>query len=425
MGSGTATIHPESANPLTVWFNGAFQLTMAYPPAYEFNVAAKTAPGLWITNLHWDFGDGSTRDVPFSAQSQVSDIEDHQYANPGNFCVTVTAYDSAGDVASVSQPLMTDYEFTLTATPTTENVTQGAAATYNVVVGQWPQACGSGVSVSLAVSSPAPQGVTWTLNPPSGNTPFTSTLQVQTSPTTPIGTYTLTVVGTSSNLAHTATVFLVVARPYFALFANPNSLYAPPQPNSQPGVMNTTTIIVQSFNGFNSPVTLTGSGLPDGMTGNFLSSIITPAPNGQVSTLLTITTPCSVPPGSYLIAIQGEGGGIIRHALINITVASCSEEGFGGFGIWTWIIFGVLGLLILLPILLVFLYKPRPILGPPIAAAPVVVQAPVPEPAPAVPIPVQPVPTGMPCPVCGNPMRPVELRWYCDLCQRYVWTHPQ
>jgi hypothetical protein len=31
----------------------------------------------------------------------------------------------------------------------------------------------------------------------------------------------------------------------------------------------------------------------------------------------------------------------------------------------------------------------------------------------------------MPCPVCGNPMRPVELRWYCDLCQRYVWIHPQ
>ena len=183
----TPSSHLQAANPLTVWFNGAFQLTLAYPPAYEFNVAAKTASGLWITSLHWDFGDGATRDVPFSAQSQVSDIEDHQYSSQGNFCVTVTAYDSAGNMASVSQTLMTNYDFTLTATPATQNVTPGASASYNVVVGQWPLACGSGVSVSLAVSSPAPQGVTWTLNPSSGKTPFTSTLQVQTSATTPTG----------------------------------------------------------------------------------------------------------------------------------------------------------------------------------------------------------------------------------------------
>jgi hypothetical protein len=36
-----------------------------------------------------------------------------------------------------------------------------------------------------------------------------------------------------------------------------------------------------------------------------------------------------------------------------------------------------------------------------------------------------PSPVPMPCPVCGNPMRPVELRWYCDMCQRYVWIHPE
>lgn len=90
----TTSSHLQATNPLTVWFNGAFQLTLAYPPAYEFNVAANTASGLWITSLHWDFGDGATRDVSFSGQSQVSDIEDHQYSSQGNFCVTVTAYDS-------------------------------------------------------------------------------------------------------------------------------------------------------------------------------------------------------------------------------------------------------------------------------------------------------------------------------------------
>jgi hypothetical protein len=319
--STSLSSHPLQANPLTVWFNGAFQLTLAYPRAYEFNVAAKTAPGLWITSLHWDFGDGATRDVPFSAQSQVSDIEDHQYSSQANYCVTVTAYDSAGNVASVSQPLMTSYDFTLTATPATQNVVAGGSVGYSVAVGPWPMACGSGVRVSLAVSSPAPQGVMWTLTPSSGSTPFTSSLQVQTATTTPGGTYTITIVGTSLNVTHTTTVTFIVAV----------------------------------------PVTVSST---------------------SVSTTITTTV----------------------------------SQGFlEGFGIWWWIIIGVLGTILMIPFLLIFLYKPRAL------AAPV----PVATVVPAAPIPPPPAPVPLPCPVCGNPMRPVELRWYCDMCQRYVWIHPE
>lgn len=416
----TTSSHLQATNPLTVWYNGPFQLTLAYPPAYEFNVAAQTAPGLWITSLHWDFGDGATHDVTFSSQSQVSDIEDHQYSSQGNFCVTVTAYDSAGNMATVSQPLMTNYNFTLMATPATQNVTPGASATYNVIIGQWPLACGSGVSVNLAISSPAPQGVTWTLNPASGKTPFTSTFQVQTATTTPTGTYTINIVGNSFNLAHTATVNLVVSQPYFALSAAPSSLFVSSQPNAQPGVMNTTTVTIQSFNGFNSLVTLTDSGLPNGMTANFLSPTITPPSNGQVATLLTFTTPCSVSPGSYIIVVQGTGGGVTRQVNVNLTLASCAAtQSFGGFGIWSWIIVGILGLLILLPIFLILLYMRRPVFAPAVTPAVVLFHVPVtPIPPPLPPHP--PEIATMPCPVCGNPMRPVELRWYCDLCQRYV-----
>jgi hypothetical protein len=82
---------------LQVWFNGLPLLTAAYPTNYEFNVAAKTWSGLWITSLHWDFGDGSTLDVPFSAQSQVSDVRYHAYSQPGLYTVSVTAYDNMGN----------------------------------------------------------------------------------------------------------------------------------------------------------------------------------------------------------------------------------------------------------------------------------------------------------------------------------------
>lgn len=85
---------------LQVWFNGLPLLTTAYPTNYEFNVAAETSSGLWITSLHWDFGDGSTLDVPFSAQSEVSDIRYHAYSEAGLYTVTVTAYDNIGNSQS-------------------------------------------------------------------------------------------------------------------------------------------------------------------------------------------------------------------------------------------------------------------------------------------------------------------------------------
>jgi hypothetical protein len=100
------TTHPSIASygptdqPLQVWFNGPPLLTTPYPTNYEFNVAAKTSSGLWITNLHWDFGDGSTFDVPFSAQSEVSDVRYHAYSQAGLYTVSVTAYDSMGNSES-------------------------------------------------------------------------------------------------------------------------------------------------------------------------------------------------------------------------------------------------------------------------------------------------------------------------------------
>jgi hypothetical protein len=86
-----------SSQGLQVWFDGSPQLIMMYPTNYEFHVVAETSSGLWITDLHWDFGDNSTLDVPFSAQSQVSDMRFHAYSPPGIYTVTVTAYDNTGN----------------------------------------------------------------------------------------------------------------------------------------------------------------------------------------------------------------------------------------------------------------------------------------------------------------------------------------
>lgn len=392
-----------NAPVLQVWFDAAPQLTTAYPPAYVFNVAAKTASGLWITSLHWDFGDGATLDVPFSGQSQVSDIRAHQYAAQANYCVSVTAYDSAGNTAAVSQSLMPNFDFTLTATPTSQSVVPGGSVTYNVAVGSSASACGSPVSVSLVVSSPPPQGVMWTLNPSSGQTPFTSTLQVQTSTTTPNGTYTISVIGSSSSLVHTATVTLVTlvaVTPAFTLSVAPSSLFVPTQPTSQPGRTNTTTILVQSLNGFNNAVSLTASGNPNGMSLAYSLPSVTPPPNGQAMSVLTIVTPCSVSPGSYAITVQGNGGGIVRQVTINVNVGACSAE----LNIIPFILLGLIGLLVLLPLIFIFTRTPTAAVGP-------------------APIPIA-IPQVVPCPICGNPLSPADGKWYCATCHRRIWITP-
>lgn len=94
---GLTLAAPTQATSVTVWFNGSPQLTILYPTFYELSVAAKTSSGLWITYLHWNFGDGSTLDSVYSAQGYVSEVRYHQYSQPGVYTVTVTAYDNMGN----------------------------------------------------------------------------------------------------------------------------------------------------------------------------------------------------------------------------------------------------------------------------------------------------------------------------------------
>lgn len=73
------------------------QVSNPPPQAYSFGVVAKTAPGLWITALIWQFGDGSGKFVPYSTQSQVSETQYHAYSQPGSYMVVVWAFDNAGN----------------------------------------------------------------------------------------------------------------------------------------------------------------------------------------------------------------------------------------------------------------------------------------------------------------------------------------
>jgi hypothetical protein len=78
------------------------QVTQSPPQAYSFGVFAKTFPGLWITRVLWQFGDGSSMDVPYCCQSWVSEVRYHAYTSPGPYTVSVVAFDNAGNAGTAA-----------------------------------------------------------------------------------------------------------------------------------------------------------------------------------------------------------------------------------------------------------------------------------------------------------------------------------
>jgi poly(beta-D-mannuronate) lyase len=104
----------------------------------------------------------------------------------------------------ISQP-----DFTISATPSSQTVQPGAGTSYTVNIGN---VNGFSGTVTLSISG-LPAGATASFNPASVNMIGSSTLTVSTAASTPAGSYTLTITGTSGSLVHNTTVTLVVSSP--------------------------------------------------------------------------------------------------------------------------------------------------------------------------------------------------------------------
>jgi hypothetical protein len=130
-------------------------------------------------------------------------------AAAGSYLLTITG--SSGSLThSATVTLIVNPQpvpdFTLTATPSSQNVTVGNSTSYTAMVSAVNGFAGS---VVLSVSG-VPAGATTTFSPTSLNGSGSSTLAVATG-TAAAGTYPLTITGTSGTLTHSATVTLVVS----------------------------------------------------------------------------------------------------------------------------------------------------------------------------------------------------------------------
>jgi hypothetical protein len=193
-------------------------------------------------------------------------------------------------------------DFGVAATPTSQTVSPGSPTTYNVTV---TPSGGFNGAVSLSASGlPAGAAASFSPNPATGS----STMTVTTSASTPVGTYPVSITGTSGALVHNTTVTLVVSQPDFSLTATPASQTV------TSGAGTSYTVSVTPAAGFAGSVSLSASGLPAGAAASF-----TPNPTAGTSTM-TVTTSATTPGGSYPVTITGTGGGLTHTTAVQLVV---------------------------------------------------------------------------------------------------------
>jgi uncharacterized membrane protein len=294
-----------SASPSsrTITQGGSTTYTVTVTPSGSFN----TPVTLGASGLPAGAGAGFNPTSTLSTSTMT--VTTAASTPAGTYTITISG--SGGGIShttTVTLVVGASSDFSLTASPATQTVTQGGGTSYGVTI---TRTGGFSGSVAFSVSGlPAGAGGTFS---PSSTTGGSSTLSVTTGTGTPAGTYPLTITGTSGALSHTTRVTLVVN----AASGGDFSLSATPTSRSiLQGNTTTYTINVNRTGGFAGGVTLSAGGLPSGATAAF-----SPNPAAGASSTLTVRTSGSTPTGTYSIVVTGLSGSLTHTATVSLTVS--------------------------------------------------------------------------------------------------------
>ncbi|MGA2627427.1 MAG: CFI-box-CTERM domain-containing protein [Candidatus Bathyarchaeia archaeon] len=120
--------------------------------------------------------------------------------------------------------------------------------------------------------------------------------------------------------------------PTFALAASPSSL------NLVAGSQANVVVTVTSVNGFNSPVQLSFSVLPVGVTANFNSNPVTPPAGGTVTTNASFTAASSVAGNTYYLTLVGLSGSTIHTYTFSMQVTPQTVQPDFAIGVYPTVV---------------------------------------------------------------------------------------
>ena len=209
-------------------------------------------------------------------------------------------------------------DFAVSASPSSQSVTQGASASYVVTTSV---TSGSARPVALSVSG-LPAGVTGSFDPATVNAGDSSTLTVSASASAATGTVGLVITGTYSSppTVHTTAVSLTVVASLvndFAIGVSPSAQTV------AAGSTATYAVATTVVSGSAETVSLSATGLPAGATATFTPSSVTA---GQGATL-AVATDASTPPGAFTLTLTGTAASATHSATASLTVTAPASGG--------------------------------------------------------------------------------------------------
>jgi len=243
-------------------------------------------------------------------------------ATTGTSTVTITGTSgslTATTTLALTVSSTTSPAFSVSASPTSVTVTQGASGTSTITV----SSTGGFNSATTLSASGLPSGVTATFstNPvtPPANGSATSTLTLTASASATVGTATVTITGTSGSTSHSTTVSLTVnassGTKNFTLSLSPASF------TIDDGGSKSTTLTVTSVNGFHSAVTLSVNEFPTDVSATASANPVTPPANGSTTVTITWSASRRAPTGTTTIELIGTSGSLTNEIPVTITVA--------------------------------------------------------------------------------------------------------
>jgi PKD repeat protein len=252
-----------------------------------------------ISAYSWTFPGGNPSSSSIATPGNVT------YSTPGTYVASFTVTDNAGTVSQPATRTITVPDFSLSATPASRTVLAGASTTYAATVTP-----GTGFSGTVAFSvSGLPSGTTASFNPASVSTSGSTTLSVSTSLSTPVGTYLLTITGTSGPLTHSVNVTLVVNGD-FAISVTP------PSATISKGDTATYNVTITAGQGFSGTVTLSVSDQPRFANPKFSPTSVV----NSGTSVFTVNTNRNVAAGSYTLTITGTSGALVHSANVSFIV---------------------------------------------------------------------------------------------------------
>jgi len=212
-------------------------------------------------------------------------------------------------------------DFEIALLPQTQSIIQGQTAWLTVSISSKH---GFNQPVELAYSALPPISTcAFSNSPVTPNSASTAT--ITTSPNTPPGYYSVTIVGSGSGKTHSASALIIVqnaqipANPDFTISITPESR------SIKSGQAATFTVTIVPTGGFSSTVTLSVSPIPDGARAEFNPNPVSNLASGSSQSILQIETSNLTESGDYPSTVTAEGGGKTRTITLMLVVAKAAD----------------------------------------------------------------------------------------------------